>query len=76
MKKNILPKIITLGVIATPIIIGTSLISTSNISTNESSEKITTKVVNSPSPKASFGSGDALQLTIAKIREAEANGGV
>ena len=45
MKKNILSKILTLGVIAVPILIGTSLLSFSNITSNKSNLTITSKTI-------------------------------
>ena len=40
MKKNILSKIITLGVVATPILIGTTLVSNSNVTLNENNSMV------------------------------------
>jgi hypothetical protein len=40
MKKNILSKIITLGVVATPILIGTTLVSNSNVILNENNSMV------------------------------------
>ena len=48
MKKNILSKVLTLGIIATPILVGTTLISTSNINANSSSSNIISKNISPP----------------------------
>jgi hypothetical protein len=48
MKKNILSKVLTLGIIATPILVGTTLISTSNINANSSYSNIISKNISPP----------------------------
>jgi hypothetical protein len=74
MKKNILSKVLTFGVIATPILVGTTLIRTSNITTNESSEKSSNKVAN-PSNKIGFMvDNDVYNLIEKKKSDAIANG--